>query len=947
MILSAMKYNIVIVTAGLSFNGNTDNEKALGGSETALINVARQLGKLGHKVRVFCNCDKPGQYGEVLYYSLDMFGSFITNSDCDILIVSRHLQILQTHKINSKLTILWNHDILADRTTFMGSIWHFDYIYVLSEFQKKQYQDEIQDLKEPFIKTISNGIDFSLVPKNVQKKHQIMFTSRPERGLYKALQVYEQYGDKTLRLLVCNYETIDDPNVKEVEKLCSQKISQLRDMGFTIDISRFPKKELYQNISESKAVLYPSDFPEIFCISAIEAQACGTSFITTDDFALKEVVLYDRCQPDKDKYVQMLMKVLRDDDYRHQLEKKGLKNARKYSWGQVAQQFIFDAEAHFKERSKDTRGIIQRLIYDSDLIQADEAMQRFKLSKKDFPETAFIQGVKKQDFKEIYEDSETFETADFSRMLNVPRMRWLSDMVKSDDAKSVLSWGCHNGVAEIHASNENPDCEVVGYDISEKVIKSALKLRNQHANNMHNIMFTDKECSITSSNKASEGKFDAVFLGEILEHVVDPYEFIEKMESYVKPGGKMYITIPRGAWEYLSHEKNIKKKVYYHLHHFDRWDVENMFEDKPDFELFEYHDGNSCGYYEEPIGNYLIKYTVDGTATGKRNLERKLLTCRPYQTISACIIARDADNSIERLLESIHFEMDEIVIGIDHNEGECDEFIKRISRFYKVKWFYLKKRIVADSYGFSNARNETIDRALGKWVLWIDTDEQLIKQNMFRKFLDTPFINAYVILQQHPQLDHFLEADKPQRLFRRDKGRFFGYVHEQVQCPDDFNEGINPSLIVSNCHILNFGELHEKMRREKALNRNLELLKVDAEENVKKREKENKKIRYMTIVLIMRDYVNKLTYSIERYGTVDNEETHKLTLPTIRKLYNKYFKLLPNDNLYKQLAYSQKQNAFKIAKTGEEISFKLGKKTYTKILEQEDYNKLDKFLKTI
>ena len=61
---------IVLATGGLRFNGNTINEKALGGSETYLTYISKEFASLGHDVRVYCNCDKPGIYDNVLYTDL-------------------------------------------------------------------------------------------------------------------------------------------------------------------------------------------------------------------------------------------------------------------------------------------------------------------------------------------------------------------------------------------------------------------------------------------------------------------------------------------------------------------------------------------------------------------------------------------------------------------------------------------------------------------------------------------------------------------------------------------------------------------------------------------------------------------------------------------------------------------------------------------------------------
>ena len=60
------KYTIIMVVPGMRFQGDTLETSSLGGSETAAICMARELAKLGHSVRMFCECEKPGMYDGVL-----------------------------------------------------------------------------------------------------------------------------------------------------------------------------------------------------------------------------------------------------------------------------------------------------------------------------------------------------------------------------------------------------------------------------------------------------------------------------------------------------------------------------------------------------------------------------------------------------------------------------------------------------------------------------------------------------------------------------------------------------------------------------------------------------------------------------------------------------------------------------------------------------------------
>ena len=100
--------HIVIYTEGLSFDGATPFERSLGGSESAVVFMARELAGLGHMVRVFCNCERPGEYDAdsnavilseaknlavhpaIAYRDLADFPEFVETGSCDVFICCRH-----------------------------------------------------------------------------------------------------------------------------------------------------------------------------------------------------------------------------------------------------------------------------------------------------------------------------------------------------------------------------------------------------------------------------------------------------------------------------------------------------------------------------------------------------------------------------------------------------------------------------------------------------------------------------------------------------------------------------------------------------------------------------------------------------------------------------------------------------------------------------------------
>jgi hypothetical protein len=178
-----MKKTVAFVTSGLQFNGNTVYEKALGGSESAMIYMAKEMAKLGNEVTVYCECDKPGMYDLVEYRTLDQYFSD-EKSQFDLLIVSRFTDFLALPIVNTKMNILWCHDI--DCNNFKDAIGACDRVFCLSEYHKSLYVEKYKVSPANYIWKTSNGYDQTIVPKKVpfeQKKNNYIYASRPERGL--------------------------------------------------------------------------------------------------------------------------------------------------------------------------------------------------------------------------------------------------------------------------------------------------------------------------------------------------------------------------------------------------------------------------------------------------------------------------------------------------------------------------------------------------------------------------------------------------------------------------------------------------------------------------------------------------------------------------------------------------------------------------------------------
>ncbi len=142
--------------------------------------------------------------------------------------------------------------------------------------------------------------------------------------------------------------------------------------------------------------------------------------------------------------------------------------------------------------------------------------------------------------------------------------------------------------------------------------------------------------------------------------------------------------------------------------------------------------------------------------------------------LSLCMIVRNEEKNLSSCLESVQDIVDEMIIL---DTGSTDNTIQIAKRFgadiYHFKW--------CDD--FSAARNESIKFAKGKWILWMDADEQF-------DYRSKEELSSIIKLTQHPMgvninirnLSSKNESyGTAYRLFSNHFGiHFKNVVHEQV-----------------------------------------------------------------------------------------------------------------------------------------------------------------------
>ncbi|MEK7297896.1 MAG: tetratricopeptide repeat protein, partial [Planctomycetota bacterium] len=186
------KADVVFYTGGTTaFNGRTLEEKGLGGSESALIYVARALAANGMKVRVFCNCDKPGEYDGICYGDLVDFHLYRQLNSFPIIISSRSLRPFKI-ALQAQTRILWIHDDINVKYLEgeAPNTLPIDRIFAVSRWQRNEWARYFHVKQDRFFLT-RNGVDLAMFKPGVKReRHRLVYISRPERGLDVLLKLF-------------------------------------------------------------------------------------------------------------------------------------------------------------------------------------------------------------------------------------------------------------------------------------------------------------------------------------------------------------------------------------------------------------------------------------------------------------------------------------------------------------------------------------------------------------------------------------------------------------------------------------------------------------------------------------------------------------------------------------------------------------------------------------
>ena len=312
---------------GLTYDGSTLSKRGLGGSESAIILLSKELVKVGFDVTVYNDCtsddSKPGIYDGVLYRPLS---DIEVGEYYDVVIASRSVAAFSPPDIinqfksfvplpnfqpmvsKAKHKVLYMHDTFCDGDNLIEPYVNaglIDEIFTLSDFHTNYVTNcdhgnrrNFEVLKNKIWQT-RNGIQKHLDWVDVSKKdpNQFVFNASVTKGLIPLVEriwprVKQQIPDAKLTVIGGYYRFREGSEPDEQEKTWRKLVEDHPEVNFTGIIKQ---QEIAEILAKSSYMIYPAAFPETFGISSLESLYYNTPLITNVFGALEETAIESAC----------------------------------------------------------------------------------------------------------------------------------------------------------------------------------------------------------------------------------------------------------------------------------------------------------------------------------------------------------------------------------------------------------------------------------------------------------------------------------------------------------------------------------------------------------------------------------------------------------------------------------------------------------------------------
>jgi glycosyltransferase involved in cell wall biosynthesis len=325
-------------------------EKSIAGTQTVFISLSRALQMEG--CEVFVHTETPGMLNQVgrIWAHLDQVNGDLVY-DLMIVNVSPHLLERFSH-IQAHRKVLWIHNEAK-------YLFYWKRLKYLIRYRPMVvFSGEYHRSTMPFFiptggrKVIPFGLNTETFcydnNKHLIPSPRVYFTSNPLRSLrwlvdlwvseihpivphaelhiFSGWKTYGAWGEQVRSRM---QSEIDYAHSKSSCNIVVREV--------------LPKKDLFLEMQQGRAMFYKGDRSETFCLAVAEAQAMGLPAVVCDLGSMKERVVHEQTgfvAKDDNEFVDYALKVLTDDLLWNRLHHNALKHGKELTWSRSAKAFM-------------------------------------------------------------------------------------------------------------------------------------------------------------------------------------------------------------------------------------------------------------------------------------------------------------------------------------------------------------------------------------------------------------------------------------------------------------------------------------------------------------------------------------------------------------------------------------------------------------------------------
>lgn len=327
--------------------------KGMGGSETWAYEVGTRLANKGYDVTIYADPEydhDPCPGFHLVTYQRYFYD--VLRREYDYFIYSRYASVdtilphLKCHNVYVMV-----HDICVvtpDHNTKQIGLGRIKKYCYLSDWHKEYLLSLYSDigLTDSLLHKVSNGYSEQFY-KDVDlnnKENSMIWSSSLARGFedfyeYVFFPVFQKVPDFKLYVCTGTIAPKDYHLLKKAELLPGVEV-----------LGKLSKEDLASYQKRSKVWVYPGQFPETFCITAVENANAGNVIISPLSYGLsttlndvqylKDLNLGILNKENAHEYVDLTIKALTNDEERLKLANECINGCKTYSWDRAAQEII-------------------------------------------------------------------------------------------------------------------------------------------------------------------------------------------------------------------------------------------------------------------------------------------------------------------------------------------------------------------------------------------------------------------------------------------------------------------------------------------------------------------------------------------------------------------------------------------------------------------------------